>query len=116
MKVYGYSKCSTCQKAKKYLKSRNIPFDDIDIILNPPTRVELSSILKSNQYNIKELFNRSGVLYREMNMKDKIDKLKETQLLDLLSKNGKLVKRPIVIDGEDVTVGYSEDVFKKMWN
>jgi len=115
IKFYGYNKCDTCRKAKKVLEQKNLKFSDIDITEQPPTKTTLRAILKNGDYAIKDLFNKSGVLYREMKMKDKINVLKESELLDLLAKNGKLVKRPIVADGSNFTVGFKEEVFSKTW-
>src|SRR5262245_43719756 len=98
IEFFGYDKCSTCVKAKRYFKSKNIEFRDNDIISKPPSKEALKSALKSGHYQLKDLFNRSGELYRSMNMKDKIGALSEAELLDLLAKNGKLVKRPFITD------------------
>ena len=115
LKFYGYNKCGTCQKAKKFLAGKKIAFNDIDITEKPPAKTVLKSILKSGEYSIKDLFNKSGVQYRELNMKDKIKVLSEAQLLDMLASNGRLVKRPIVTDGKSYSVGFKEDVFKAKW-
>ncbi len=115
MKFYGYNKCSTCRKAKSFLEKKKIAFQEIDITEKPPSATLLKAILKTGQYEIGQLFNRSGVLYREMNMKDKIKTTSESALLKLLAEHGKLVKRPIVTDGEKFTVGFDEALFKKTW-
>ena len=109
IKFYGYAKCSTCRKAMKYLKENNVDFQDIDIVLNPPSKKILLSILRSGDYSIKELFNRSGKMYRELNMKEKMTSLSENQLLDLLAQNGKLIKRPIVVNENRYVVGFNEE-------
>ena len=108
-KFFSYSKCSTCQKAKKFLLANKVDFQEVDIILNPPSISELQAILDSGIYQITDLFNKSGEMYRELNMKDKIKILSKEELLDLLSKNGKLVKRPILSDGKRFAVGFKED-------
>lgn len=115
IKLYGYNKCSTCKKAEKKLKEKGISYNFIDITTTPPSKTTLKSILKSGDYELKDLFNRSGVLYREMNMKDKIKTLSENQAIELLASHGKLVKRPIVTDGKKYTVGFKEDSFSKVW-
>lgn len=112
---YGYDKCSTCRKAKQFLTGKKLAFADIDITKTPPTKALLSKILKTGDYALKDLFNVSGELYRSMGMKSKIGALSEAELLDLLVKNGKLIKRPIVTDGSRVTVGFKEDIFKQIW-
>ncbi len=108
IKFYGYDKCSTCIKAKKLLTSKGIKFEDIDITTNPPAKDLLNQILDSGKYDLKALFNKSGQMYREMNMKDKINIMSKEELLDLLSKNGRLVKRPVISDGKQHCVGYDE--------
>jgi len=115
LKFYGYNKCGTCLKAKKYLNGKKIKFEDIDITAQPPSKVILKSILKAGQYDIKDLFNKSGVLYREMKMKDKVKILKEAELINLLAEHGKLVKRPIVTDGKKYSVGFKDDQFQTIW-
>ena len=115
IKFYGYKKCSTCRNAEKALKKANKKYTFQDITEAPPSKSLLGKIVKSGQYTLPELFNRSGVLYREMKMKEKVKKLSEGELLELLAKNGKLVKRPIVTDGKKVTVGFREEEFRKTW-
>ncbi len=115
MEFYGYDKCGTCRNAKKYLDGKKIQYKDIDITSRPPSKKLFVTILKEGTYGIKDLFNKSGVLYREMNMRDKIKTMKEADLVQLLAKNGKLVKRPIISDGKKHTVGFDEVVFKKNW-
>lgn len=115
IQFFGYNKCSTCQKAKKFLKQHDLDFKDIDITQNPPAKSVLKKILKSDHYSLKHLLNTSGVAYREMDMKSKRDQLSEDQLLQLLSQNGRLVKRPIIIEGDKVTVGYKEERIQDVW-
>ena len=105
---YGYAKCSTCRKAKAYLQKRGVALKEVDITTTPPPKALLQSILASGDYAIAELFNRSGEMYRTLNMKDQMKRLNESALLDLLATHGKLVKRPIVTDGMRATVGYDE--------
>ena len=115
IQFFGYDKCSTCQKAKKYLKAKNIAFDDIDITEKPPSKSTLKAILKTDEYSLKQLFNVSGQLYRQMNMKEKMSEYSTNELIELLSQDGKLVKRPIITDGKRVTVGYKEERIKEVW-
>lgn len=115
LNFFGYDRCGTCRKAKKFLEAKNIAFKDIDITTKPPSKKQLKDILNTGDYELKHLFNTSGVQYRELNIKDKLPKMTEAQALDMLSKNGRLVKRPIVTDGKRMTVGFKEDLFKKIW-
>lgn len=112
---YGYNKCGTCRKAKSYLDQKGIVYKDIDITEAPPSQALLKDILKQGQYSLKDLFNKSGQLYREMNMKEKMKTTSEKDLIKLLSEHGKLVKRPIATDGKKYTVGFKEDIFTKTW-
>lgn len=115
MKFYGYDRCSTCRKAKKFLADRKIPFENIDITINPPPKRLLKQIVSSGAYTIGRLFNTSGLLYREMKIKDIFKELSEEKLIDLLSQNGKLIKRPVITDGVSITVGFNEVKMKEHW-
>ena len=113
MKFYTYNKCSTCRKAKMFLEENNVSFKEIDLIENPPSKAVLKKALQGR--DLRKLVNTSGVQYRELKIKDKLKTMTETQALDLLAGNGKLVKRPIAIDGSTVTVGFNEGEYKDKW-
>ncbi|QQE12741.1 Spx/MgsR family RNA polymerase-binding regulatory protein [Planctomycetota bacterium] len=115
LKIYGYMKCGTCRKAIKWLDGAGKKYEFIDITVKPPSGVMLKKILKGGDYKLKHLFNTSGVLYREMKMKEKLPGMSVGDAVELLSENGKLVKRPIVTDGEDFSVGFKEEVFEVKW-
>ncbi len=119
LKVYEYKKCSTCVKASKWLEKNNIPFETRPIVDQPPTVAELKMMLnhlKNTGGTFKNLFNTSGVQYRELNISDKIKAgMTETDAISLLSKNGKLVKRPFVLSKNSGTVGFKEDIWKKLF-
>ncbi len=115
LKFYGYDKCSTCRKSKKHLTASGVPFKDIDITTSPPPKAVLKAILKAGRYQLPNLFNRSGQMYRQLNMKQKLKTLSEADAIDLLARHGKLVKRPIVTDGTRHTVGYDPGVFDEYW-
>ncbi len=112
---YGYNKCSTCRKAKVFLLCHEIAFKEYDITQTAPSKTVLQAVLKSGDYTLPELFNRSGELYRTLNMKEKIKTMSEASLLELLSTHGRLVKRPVVTDGVRHTVGFDEAVFRAVW-
>ena len=114
IRFFGYDKCSTCRKAKRALADAGVAFEDVDITVNPPTEAQLRAALKAG-YSIAELFNRSGVQYRELNMKEKLKTLGEAQLIGLLATNGRLCKRPFVIEGSQVTVGFKPERFEPTW-
>jgi len=115
MKLYGYKKCGTCRNAMKWLDANGVGYDFVDITQNPPKQAELKKALAAG-YDVKDLFNKSGGQYRELNMKDKLPTMTQAEALKLLSSNGYLVKRPIAIDGDRVTVGFKEDAFAKAWS
>ena len=114
MKVYGYKNCDSCRKAMKWLEAQGHAFAFVDITLTPPTKAELGQALAAG-YDLKDLFNKAGGQYRELNMKEKLPTLTQDEALELLTGNGYLVKRPIVIAGDKVTVGFKEDVFEEAW-
>lgn len=109
-----YPKCTTCRKAKKFLQENNIDFDDRDITINNPTVEELEKWIDLSGLEVKKFFNTSGVLYREMNLKDKIKNMSKDEMIKLLSTDGKLVKRPILISEDRVLVGFKEDQYKEI--
>ena len=113
MKFYTYNKCSTCRKAQKFLEENEVSFKAIDLIEKPPPKSVLKKALKEK--GMKKLFNTSGVMYRELKIKDKIKTMTEAQALDLLASNGKLIKRPFAVDGATITVGFDADEYKKVW-
>lgn len=118
LKLYEYNKCSTCKKAIKFLEAKKVKFDKVDITLDPPSKTQLKKMLKhlkSNGGKINNLFNTSGVLYREMDMKNKLPELSEDQALELLSKHGKLIKRPFILTTDSGVVGFKEDQWKTLF-
>ena len=118
IKVYEYAGCSTCRNALKFLDKHGVKYEKHAIVDTPPTKAELKMMLaalKDDGGTFKNLFNTSGVQYRELGISDKIKAgLTESQAIDLLVVNGKLIKRPFVILGADKGfVGFKEDVWKK---
>jgi len=111
VRVYEYSKCSTCRKALKYLDARDIPYDKIPIVEQPPTKQELEMALDRLGGNLRLLFNTSGLQYREMQLSKKIKTMDAKEGIDLLSNNGKLVKRPFVLTQNDALVGFKEEIW-----
>jgi arsenate reductase len=103
-----YPKCSTCQKAKKWLDSRNIEYTDRHIVEDNPSYDELKEWYEKSGLPLKRFFNTSGMLYKEMQLKDKLPTMSEDEQLKLLSTNGMLVKRPLIINGETVLTGFKE--------
>ena len=109
-----YPRCTTCKKAKKYLEEKNIEFIDRHIVENNPTKEELRSWIQISGLPINKFFNTSGVLYREMQLKDKVKTSSEDELLDILSSNGMLVKRPILVTKDKVLVGFKEAAWNEV--
>jgi arsenate reductase len=110
---YGYAKCSTCRNAKKLLTQSGVAFNEIDITTAPPTAATLMLAINAG-VTPKKLLNTSGQQYRQLNMKEKLPGLTTEELVDLLAANGRLIKRPIVTDGERFTVGLKDD-FAPTW-
>lgn len=102
-----YPKCSTCQKAKKWLETNQIAFEDRHIVENNPTEEELKLWIQKSGYPIKRFFNTSGMKYRELGLKEKLETMSEEEQIRLLATDGMLVKRPLVI-GEKILVGFRE--------
>ena len=103
-----YPKCSTCQKAKKWLEQNNIEFDDRHIVENNPTKDELRKWIKQSGYDIKKFFNTSGMKYKELNLKEKLPNMTDEEKIVILSTDGMLVKRPLVITDKVILVGFKE--------
>ncbi len=108
-----YPKCTTCQKAKKWLDACNIAYTDRHIVENNPTYEELKEWYQRSGLPLKKFFNTSGLLYKEMNLKDKLSTMSEEEQLRLLASNGMLVKRPLIVDGEMVLTGFKETEWKE---
>lgn len=111
----NYAKCGTCKNAKKFLESRGIDFQDRQIVENNPTAEELKKYLKLSGQPVKKFFNTSGILYREMNLKDKVATGAEDELLEILASNGMLVKRPLLISEKGVLVGFKEQEWEEFF-
>ncbi|MFZ2462355.1 MAG: arsenate reductase family protein [Caldibacillus thermoamylovorans] len=112
---YWYPNCGTCRKAKNWLDAHGVSYHAVHIVENPPNRDEIEQLYKKSGLELKRFFNTSGQKYRELGLKDKINTLEEGELLDLLASGGMLLKRPIVTNGEKVTVGFKEEEFEKEW-
>ncbi len=100
-----YPKCTTCKKAKKWLEEQNLTVEERDIKENPPTYMELRRWYQVSGLPLKKFFNTSGLLYKSMNLKDKLKDMSEEEQLQLLATDGMLVKRPILVDGDNIYIG-----------
>lgn len=103
-----YPKCSTCKKAKKWLDEHQVAYDDRHIVEENPTFEELKDWYGRSGMPLKKFFNTSGMLYKEMKLKDKLPTMSEEEQLQLLATNGMLVKRPLIVDGNTVITGFKE--------
>ena len=103
-----YPKCSTCQKAKKWLNSHEIEYTERHIVEENPTYDELKEWHQKSGLPLKKFFNTSGMLYKEMKLKDKLPDMSEDEQLQLLATNGMLVKRPLVVAEGFVLPGFKE--------
>ena len=103
-----YPKCTTCKKAKAWLEGNAVAFDDRHIVENNPTAEELKTWWQMSGLPLKKFFNTSGLLYKELKLKDKLPEMTEEEMIELLSTNGMLVKRPLIIGEDFVLVGFKE--------
>ena len=114
MQFICYPKCTTCVKARKWLEENKIPFEERNIKENNPAYEELSALYKKSGLPLRKFFNTSGMLYREMDLKNKLDNMSEEEMLRLLATDGMLVKRPIAVDGNTVLVGFKEKDWERL--
>ena len=108
MLVLVYRKCSTCIKALKWLEANHVEFEERPIVEENPTYDELKEWYEKSGLPLKKFFNTSGVLYKEMKLKDKLPQMTEEEQLNLLATDGKLVKRPLVVGDGFVMTGFKE--------
>ena len=106
MLVLCYPRCGTCKKALKWLEDNGLEYEYRHIVENNPTRDELKDWYERSGLPLKKFFNTSGLKYKELNLKDRIPEMTEDEIFDLLSTDGMLVKRPILLEGDKVLVGF----------
>lgn len=107
-----YTRCGTCRKAKKWLEENNINFEERPIKENNPNEHELEEWIDISGYPLKKWFNTSGTIYKELNLKEKLKNMAEDEQIKLLSTDGMLVKRPILVGEDIILVGFKEDEWK----
>lgn len=115
IKFYQYSNCTTCKKAAKFLNEYGVSYEPINIVQHTPTKKEFEDIIEKTGVEVNKLFNTHGAKYRELNLKDKLKDMSDDEKLDLLASDGMLVKRPLAISGEKITLGFKEDQYKDIW-
>ena len=108
-----YPKCSTCQKAKKWLDEHDMKYTERHIVEDNPSYNELSEWYRRSGLPLKRFFNTSGMLYKEMQLKDKLPTMSEEEQLRLLATNGMLVKRPLIVTKDTVLTGFKEAEWKE---
>ena len=115
IKVYHYPKCTTCKRALKWLEENNVECEKRDIKEQSPVFEEMKEIYKKSGLPLKKFFNTSGLVYKELKLKDKLAYMSEDEQLKLLCSNGMLIKRPIVVGSDFVLVGFKENEWEKVF-
>lgn len=108
-----YPKCSTCRKAKQWLEEREVEFTDRNIREENPTRKELEQWVRRSGLPLKRFFNTSGLLYKELHLKERLAQMTEEEQLDLLASDGMLVRRPLLITEDWILVGFRKEEWEK---
>ena len=109
-----YPKCTTCRKAKKWLDENGFEYEDRHIVENTPTYDEIKAWIAKSGLPIKKFFNTSGVLYKDLKLKDELALMPEDDQINLLSSNGMLIKRPLLISDDNILVGFKEAEWEKL--
>lgn len=110
--IFCYSKCSTCKRTIDFLNRKKVDYELRDIKENNPSKEELEKLVKLSNVDINKFFNTSGLVYRNLNLKDKIKSMTYEEKLNILSSDGMLIKRPIFVFNNEVLLGFNE----KYWN
>jgi len=111
LKVYHYAKCSTCRKALAFLAKRGVKHQTVDIVGEPPSKAELKRAWKLSGLPLKKLFNTSGESYRNGRFGERLATMSDDEALDALAKDGKLIKRPVVLGADFALVGFDESAY-----
>ena len=111
-----YPKCSTCQKAKKWLIEHNVEFEDRHIVEDTPNEKELEKWTKQSNKEIKKFFNTSGLKYKELNLKEKLPNMTDKEKIKLLASDGMLIKRPLLILEDAILIGFKEKEWQEYFN
>ncbi len=114
IKVYCYSKCSTCKKALKWLDEKKVKYELIDLKENNPDEKTLREYHKQSGLPLKRFFNTSGMIYREMELSKKLPDMSEDEQFKLLASDGMLVKRPMLVTDKTVLTGFKESEWEKV--
>ena len=114
MKVYCYSKCTTCKKALKWLDENKIKYELFDIKEDHPDEKTLKLLHKKSGLPLRRFFNTSGLIYREMELSKKLPQMSEDEMFKLLASDGMIVKRPLLVADDKVLVGFKEEEWKTL--
>ena len=109
-----YPKCSTCQKAKKCLDEKNISYQMRDIKEEPLSKEEIVKIIQNYKIDLKKLWNTSGILYRQKNLKEVLQTMSENEKIELLASDGMLVKRPIFLSEAQIRIGFKKQEWEEI--
>lgn len=107
-----YPKCSTCQKAKKWLEQNEVEFVERNIVTETPTVEELREWIARSEQDIKKWFNTSGLKYKELNLKEKLPSMSDKEKIELLASDGMLIKRPLFVSDKCILIGFREENWK----
>lgn len=113
--IYQHPKCSTCKKTRAWFDEEGIAYELKDIREEHPDRESIRQAIAAGNLTLRRIFNTSGNLYKELQLKDKLDSMDLEEALDLLESDGMLIRRPFVTDGTQITVGHDEEKFETIW-
>jgi len=111
-RVYHYPQCSTCKKAIKWLAAHDVAVELVDIVKQPPSKAELRKALKGSGVPLRKLFNTSGASYRDGGFGERLPTMTEAEAIDALAADGKLIKRPLLLDKDLALVGFDEAAYE----
>ncbi|WP_040929410.1 Spx/MgsR family RNA polymerase-binding regulatory protein [Nosocomiicoccus massiliensis] len=116
-KYYEYKKCTTCRKGKKYLEDKGIDLEVIDMVEEPPSEYELKDIVsKADNHEIDDFFNTRGKVFKDLGLKEKLDTMSFDEKIELLSSDGMLIKRPMLVTESAVVLGFKEEQYEAVLN
>lgn len=116
-KYYEYKKCTTCRKGKKYLEDNGHVLEVIDMVEEPPSEYELKDIVsKADNYEIDDFFNKRGKVFKDLGLKEKLDTMSFDEKIKLLSSDGMLIKRPMLVTESAVILGFKEEEYDAVLN
>lgn len=115
IQFFHYPKCTTCKKAQKWLDDNGINYEAFHMVEQTPSKEQLKTIWETSGLPLKKFFNTSGMKYKSLGLKDKLTTMTEDEQLELLASDGMLIKRPIVTNGQKVTLGFKEQEFTESW-